>query len=114
LRRAGCAPGLSVIDVGGGASHLAASLLDAGVTDVAVLDISENALARAKTALGPRASGFTWIVSDAVAQVRCVGSGLPVARYDAAGLAGELGPGYRLLESRTEAHLAPAGAVQHF
>lgn len=43
---------------------------------------------------------------------RC--SGLPVMRYDAEGLARELGAGFTLIESRRHAHLTPAGMVQQF
>ena len=43
---------------------------------------------------------------------RC--SGLPVQRYDAAGLAAVLGPGFELRESRSEAHHTPGGGVQNF
>lgn len=43
---------------------------------------------------------------------RC--SGLPVARYDGAGLAKSLGSGFRLVEERREAHVTPAGRVQSF
>ncbi len=41
-------------------------------------------------------------------------SGLPVVRYSPEGLAAELGAGFRLIDSLTEAHHTPAGAVQHF
>lgn len=54
-----------IIDVGGGDSFLADHLLDAGYTDITVLDISEHALERARTRLGKRASLVKWIVSDA-------------------------------------------------
>lgn len=43
---------------------------------------------------------------------RC--SGLPVTRYDAAGLEAVLGPRFRLLESRKEEHQTPWGASQIF
>ena len=43
---------------------------------------------------------------------RC--SGLPVARYDAAGLASELGAGFTLLASRDVAHRTPGGVIQPF
>ncbi len=58
------APGDAVIDIGGGASRLADALLGRGFNDVTVLDLSENALARAKARLGPRASLITWIAAD--------------------------------------------------
>lgn len=41
-------------------------------------------------------------------------SGLPVMRYSPASLAAELGDGFRLVDSLTEAHRTPAGSVQHF
>jgi len=41
-------------------------------------------------------------------------SGLPVVRYDAAKLLAQLGPGFRLLEERTECHISPAGRGQAF
>lgn len=43
---------------------------------------------------------------------RC--SGLPVQRYDANGLAGELGPEFELLANWREEHVTPTGAVQPF
>jgi hypothetical protein len=43
---------------------------------------------------------------------RC--SGLPVMRYDEAGLGRALGPGFRFVESRRETHRTPAGAAQAF
>jgi SAM-dependent methyltransferase len=43
---------------------------------------------------------------------RC--SGLPVLRYDAEGLAKELGPKFQLLGSRSEEHRTPWGASQAF
>lgn len=57
----------SVIDVGGGASSLAAELLHAGYADLAVLDISAAALARAKANLGADAAKIEWIVADITA-----------------------------------------------
>ena len=43
---------------------------------------------------------------------RC--SGLPVRRYDAAGIAAELGEGFTLVEALADAHRTPTGAVQSF
>lgn len=53
-----------VIDIGGGASRLAGSLIAAGYAPVAVLDLSANALEVAKAALGVRAEAAEWIVAD--------------------------------------------------
>jgi SAM-dependent methyltransferase len=54
----------SVIDVGGGASTLVDEVLDLGVERIAVLDISETALAVSKRRLGSRAHSVEWIVGD--------------------------------------------------
>lgn len=43
---------------------------------------------------------------------RC--SGLPVCRYDAAGIGAELGEGFTLVETVLDAHHTPAGTVQSF
>lgn len=55
----------SIIDVGGGDSYLVDHLLDLGFTKLTVLDISEEALTRAKKRLGNRAKKVKWIVADA-------------------------------------------------
>jgi SAM-dependent methyltransferase len=64
IRASGIAKDDGIIDIGGGASVLAAELLDAGFRDVSVLDIAEAALAASKARLGPRASEVRWIVAD--------------------------------------------------
>ena len=53
-----------IIDVGGGASVLVDHLLDAGFTDLTVLDLSGNALRRSQERLGLRASLVTWHETD--------------------------------------------------
>jgi len=57
-------PSAPLIDVGGGTSHLAGELLSRGFRDVTVTDISAEALERARTELGPRASEVAWEVAD--------------------------------------------------
>lgn len=54
----------SIIDVGGGDSRLVDYLLEEGYENITVLDISGNAIDRAKKRLGNRASKVTWIVGD--------------------------------------------------
>ncbi|MDF3026756.1 MAG: SAM-dependent methyltransferase [Fluviicola sp.] len=54
-----------IIDIGGGDSFFADHLLAAGYTDITVVDISENALDRAKKRLGEKAALVKWIVGDA-------------------------------------------------
>ena len=54
-----------IIDVGGGDSFFVDHLLDLGYQDIAVLDISETAILRAKERLGDAAEKVKWIVADA-------------------------------------------------
>lgn len=53
-----------IIDVGGGASVLVDHLCEEGYSNVAVLDISANALAWAKNRLGDRACDIEWHEDD--------------------------------------------------
>jgi cyclopropane fatty-acyl-phospholipid synthase-like methyltransferase len=64
-----------IIDIGGGDSHLVDFLLAEGYANITVLDISENALSRAKERLGEQAENVTWIVSD-------ITNFNPTTRYD--------------------------------
>jgi ubiquinone/menaquinone biosynthesis C-methylase UbiE len=75
IRAAGTPKGGALIDVGGGASRLVDALLAEGLCDLTVLDLSRNALAAAKTRLGPRADEVTWIANDVTAWE-------PARRYD--------------------------------
>lgn len=54
----------SIIDVGGGDSFLVDHLLNLGYTNITVLDISEQAIERAKTRLGINANLIKWIITD--------------------------------------------------
>src|SRR6185295_11275163 len=56
--------GDSIIDIGGGDSHFVDALLEAGFSDITVLDISAKAIERAKLRLGEKASKVKWIISD--------------------------------------------------
>ena len=56
----------NIIDIGGGDSHFVDALLDKGYKNIYVLDISANAIERAKQRLGARASKVHWIVSDII------------------------------------------------
>ena len=56
-----------IIDIGGGDSKLVDFLLDEGFENITVLDISAQALEKAKTRLGEKAAKVTWIVSDVTA-----------------------------------------------
>ena len=158
----GADPSDGVIDIGGGASRLTASLQARGYTDLTVLDVSSEALRVARESVG-RPDEVTWIRADlldwapgrtwsvwhdravfhfltdpagraayrdllrrAVAPGGAVVvatfaedgpescSGLPVARYDPAGLLAELGPGLVEVGHGRVDHTTPAGSVQPF
>src|ERR1700681_3896223 len=66
IRSAGARRHSAIVDIGGGASRLVDALVDEGHQAVTVLDLSESALAAAKTRLGQTAAGGTWIVADVV------------------------------------------------
>lgn len=57
----------AIIDVGGGDSKLVDKLLEQGYQNITVLDISSQALERAKKRLGESAIKVKWIVSDVTA-----------------------------------------------
>ena len=61
---AGLAKDAAIVDVGGGSSTLVDDLLDRGFTNLTVLDLSANALARSRARLGARAASVTWLVGD--------------------------------------------------
>lgn len=64
LDRLHIAPTASVIDIGGGASHLVDHLLARGFSDITVLDIAAPALEIAKARLGEAAAQVHWVVAD--------------------------------------------------
>lgn len=65
IEAAGTGQDRPIIDVGGGASPLAGLLLDAGFSDLTVLDIASTALRHAQRRLGERAGRITWLEADA-------------------------------------------------
>lgn len=56
----------NIIDIGGGDSKLVDYLLNEGFENITVLDISENALLRAKQRLGVKAENVNWVISDII------------------------------------------------
>jgi hypothetical protein len=64
IRETNIAKDAAIIDIGGGDSKLVDFLLEDGFTNLTVLDISANALERAKKRLGEKADLVQWIVSD--------------------------------------------------
>lgn len=64
IERAAESAGTGIIDVGGGASTLVDFLIARGYEDLTVLDVSGEAITRAKRRLGERAARVTWIEAD--------------------------------------------------
>jgi SAM-dependent methyltransferase len=64
LHLAGISVQSRIIDIGGGASTLVDDLLDRGLTDVTVMDLSAKALAIAQSRIGERGRNVTWLVGD--------------------------------------------------
>jgi SAM-dependent methyltransferase len=64
----------AIIDVGGGASNLTETLIQASYSDLTVLDLSAAALDAARTRLGPQAP-VTWLCEDLL-------TWQPARRYD--------------------------------
>ena len=58
------APDAAIVDVGGGASPLAAELVDAGYRDVTVVDISAAALEQGREVAAERADRITYLEAD--------------------------------------------------
>lgn len=58
------APPRSVVDVGGGASVVVDALLARGIPDVAVVDLSPDAMQMSRERLGASAARVEWIVAD--------------------------------------------------
>ncbi len=54
----------NIIDIGGGDSHFIDALIEKGYQSIFLLDISANAIERAKKRLGEKAKHVTFIVSD--------------------------------------------------
>jgi hypothetical protein len=64
IRHCGGGKDAPLIDIGGGESRLVDRLLDAGYSDVTVLDVSAHALDHTQRRLGARAGSAHWIVAD--------------------------------------------------
>lgn len=64
---AGATRSSGIIDIGGGASRLVDYLVSQGYEDVTLLDLSEAALASARSRTGDKASRVTWIAADVTA-----------------------------------------------
>lgn len=67
IRATGVGRDASIIDIGGGTSRLVDALVAEGYRSVAVLDLSEQALAVARARIGAGAAGVDWIAGDVTA-----------------------------------------------
>lgn len=61
IRRLAVPASASVVDIGGGASHLVDSLLEDGFAAVTVLDLSAAALEASRRRLGANAEKVEWV-----------------------------------------------------
>ena len=64
IRNSRLEPAAAIIDVGGGASTLVDHLCEAGYTDIAVLDISGQALAQTRLRLAEQTCRVEWYEAD--------------------------------------------------
>lgn len=64
MLKAGLTPDTSVIDIGAGTSRVVDRLLTLGLRDIAVLDLSEAAIATSRGRLGDSSAKVSWIVAD--------------------------------------------------
>ena len=76
IRRVAPALTASILDVGGGASRLVDGLLEAGYSNVYVLDLSGAALSHSRLRLGATAARVPWIEADLLT------ADLPRATFD--------------------------------
>jgi len=76
IRRVAPALTASILDVGGGASRLVDGLLEAGYSNVHVLDLSGAALSHSRLRLGATAARVPWIEADLLT------ADLPRATFD--------------------------------
>ena len=76
LEAAGLSTGARLIDVGAGAATLVDDLLERGLREVTVLDVSGQALAIARARLGPRAAQVHWLEQDVL------GAALPIGGFE--------------------------------
>ncbi len=117
----------AVIDVGGGASVLVDYLIKECFTNLAVLDISANALASTKNRLmclktqklekvlknSLRTEGHLIIATFAIGgPEKCIG--LDIVQYDSEKMIAEIGEDFELVEERKEVHITPANKEQKF
>ena len=114
-----------ILDVGGGASSLAARLVGLGYSDLTVADIAPAALAHARPRSAATRHASPGSRPTSAATISAVGmtcgtivptqcSGLPVERYGAEDVQRVLGDGFELLSSTLGDHRTPSGRSQQF
>ncbi|WP_091391037.1 class I SAM-dependent methyltransferase [Microbulbifer marinus] len=64
IEQTGASKSANIIDVGGGASKLVDDLLDRGYDNLTVLDLSAEALAKARRRLGAKADKVRWLEAN--------------------------------------------------
>ena len=64
IRAAATDPSSSILDVGAGASTLVDHLIDAGYSNIGVLDLAASALDVVRERLGERGAGVEWFAGD--------------------------------------------------
>ena len=64
IHETGVSTDSSIIDIGGGTSTLSRHLFEQGYKKVTVLDISGNAIEKAKSQLGEKSNRINWIEAD--------------------------------------------------
>jgi len=64
LKQTGLPRSAKIIDIGGGDSLFVDHLLNLDYQDITVLDISENAIERARQRLGDKSNMVKWIIAD--------------------------------------------------
>lgn len=64
IHATGVRPDAAIIDIGGGTSRLVDALLDEGLRDLTVLDISGESLEESKVRLGARGACVHWLAAD--------------------------------------------------
>lgn len=75
IEAAGLSRDARVVDIGGGAATLVDDLLARGFSNLAVVDIAEPALAKARARLGPEgAARVDWVVGDVTTPLLPAGS----------------------------------------
>lgn len=100
--------------MGGGDSFLPDFLLAEGFNNISVLDISEEAIKRARQRLGEKADSIQWIVADASRFTPEEKYGIEIRQYAADDLVDLFSPEFYRLSCENVGHKTPSGSIQDF